>query len=154
MTDLERILKLLGESLKTMAKGVNAIADHVDQIAKSQGKKAVKPKAAAQKAPKPKPKPKKKPAAQKAPIKKAPLKETVKKAPEKKAPAKPAAKRGKPASASATVLDIINNSTEPLNTAAIVEKTGYDTRKVQNIVFNLKKAGKIKSAGRGLYGKK
>ena len=151
MRDLEKVLNLLGKSLKTMSQGINAIAEQVDEIAevgKSEEKEGARPAAGVPEVPKPKTKP-----AKTKPAPKAAKPKAKKKPAAKKAPAKPAAKKGKPASASATVLDIINNSPEPLNNAAIMEKTGYDKRKVQNILFNLKKAGKIKSAGRGLYGK-
>jgi hypothetical protein len=32
-----------------------------------------------------------------------------------------------------------------------MEKTGFDQKKTYNIVYKLKKQGKIKSAGKGVY---
>ena len=72
----------------------------------------------------------------------------------RKAPAKPkktAAKKPVQKSASDTVLGVIKRSKKGVNTAIIMEKTGYERKKVSNIVHRLKKQGKIKSAGRGIY---
>ena len=72
----------------------------------------------------------------------------------RKAPAKPkkaAAKKEKQVTAEDTVLGVIKRSKKGVGTSAIMEKTGYARKKVSNIVFKLKKQGKIKSAGRGVY---
>ena len=75
--------------------------------------------------------------------------------PARKAPAKPkkkaVPKKEKPATAVDTVLGIINRSKKGVDTDTLVEKTGYDKKKVANLVYKLKKQGKIKSEGKGVY---
>ena len=50
-----------------------------------------------------------------------------------------------------TVLGIIKRSKKGIATAALMEKTGYNQKKVTNIVFKLRKQGKIKNEGKGVY---
>ena len=73
---------------------------------------------------------------------------TTKKAPVKKAPAK----KG-PAKPTATdqVLKIINRSKKGVDTAALVKKTGFNQKKVTNILQRTFKQGKIKRVGKGVY---
>lgn len=78
-------------------------------------------------------------------LEKAKLKATKPKA-VKKAPAKRSV-----ATAADTVLGVIKRSKKGVDTATLMQKTGYDKKKVYNIVFKLKKQGKIKSEGKGLY---
>ena len=68
----------------------------------------------------------------------------------KKSVAKKAAPK-KPITAAETVLKIIRRSKKGVSPATISEKTGFAPKKVHNIVFKLKKQGKIRSVGRGLY---
>jgi hypothetical protein len=76
----------------------------------------------------------------------------VKKAPAKKAaPKKVAPKKAKPATAVDTVLAIINRSKKGVGMAALMEKTGYNQKKIANLVFKLRKQGKIKSVAKGVY---
>ncbi len=53
--------------------------------------------------------------------------------------------------ASETVLDLIKSSGDGANYAHMVESTGYDKKKLANILFNLKKQGKIRSVSKGVY---
>ena len=71
----------------------------------------------------------------------------VKKAPAKKSTVRTAAKT----SAADTVLGIIKKSKKGIDTGTLMQKTGYDKKKIYNIVFKLKKLSKIKSAEKGLY---
>jgi hypothetical protein len=73
---------------------------------------------------------------------------TIKKAPVKKAPAKK-----KPAKLTATdqVLGIINGSKNGVNTATLMTKTGFNQKKVTNILQRTYKQGKIKRVGKGVY---
>ena len=57
----------------------------------------------------------------------------------------------KPATAVDTVLKIINRSKKGVSPSTLMEKTGFAPQKVHNIVYKLKKEGKIKSVGRGRY---
>ena len=73
---------------------------------------------------------------------------TIKKAPAKKAPAKK-----KPAKLTATdkVLKIIKGSKRGVNTATLMKKTGFNQKKVTNILQRTYKQGKIKRVGKGIY---
>ena len=134
MKEVQSLLKIVSDGLKTLAQKVEAIAEKVDDVAgaKSPAKRAVKTKPpAAKKTVKAK---KAAPAAEK---KAAPA--TIKKA-DTKAP-----------TAADKVLAIIDSAKQGVNTAAIKEKTGFDQKKVANIIFKLKKQGKIKTAEKGVY---
>jgi len=60
-------------------------------------------------------------------------------------------KKAKPTTASDTVLAIINRYKKGVGTKALMEKTGYNQKKIFNLVFKLKKQGKIKSVDKGVY---
>ena len=123
MKELDVFLKTVVDGMKVMAQGVESLAEKLDGIAKARLDEKAKAKPA-RKAPKPK-------------------KKVVKAV--KKAVAK------KPATAIDTVLKIISRSRKGIGPAAIVKKTRFAPQKVHNIIYNLKKQGKIKSVGRGLY---
>ena len=78
---------------------------------------------------------------------------TVKKAPTKKAPAKKAIARKKVPQATATdkILRIIKRSKKGVDVLTLKKKTGFDDKKVRNIIFRASKEGKIKKSGRGIY---
>ena len=70
----------------------------------------------------------------------------------KKAPVKkPAAKKPEKLSAIDTVLGVIIGSKKGIDTAALMKKTGFNEKKIQNNVFKLKKQGKIKADKKGVY---
>ena len=76
----------------------------------------------------------------------------VKAKPIKKVAAKkPVVKEVTKVTAADTVLRIINRYKKGVGTATLVEKTGYNKKKVANIVFKLKKQGKITSVRMGVY---
>ena len=140
----------LKKQLQQVSKEIKALSKKVDKLVAAAGK-AAKPKKAA---------PKKAAAKKKAPAKKAVAKKTVAKkaAPKKKAPAKKAAPKKKAPAKKATkvtaadaVLKVINRSKKGVNTAALMKKTGFDNKKVANIIFKLKKQGKISNPEKGLY---
>ena len=54
-------------------------------------------------------------------------------------------------SAAATVLAIIKRSRKGVDVATLKNKTGFEGRKISNIVQRFKREGKIKSGGRGIY---
>ena len=54
-------------------------------------------------------------------------------------------------SAAATVLAIIKRSRKGVDVATLKNKAELEGRTVNNIIFRLKKEGKIKSSGRGIY---
>lgn len=127
MKDLDEIIKTVAEGLKIMAQGAEVLAEKLEIIAKSRMDEKAKRKAK--------------------PARKAPAKpeKRVKKAPAKKVAAK------KPITAVDTVLKIINRSKKGVDTPTLMKKTGFNEKKIHNIVYKLKKQGKVKSAGRGVY---
>ena len=86
----------------------------------------------------------------KMPTKKAPEKKT-KKAVAKKTVAKKTAPKKTQATATDIVLAIVNRSKKGVDSANIMKKTGFDKKKVANIVFRLRKKGKIKNVKEGVY---
>lgn len=53
--------------------------------------------------------------------------------------------------ASDTVQDIVKRTRNGVGFADIQAKTGYDEKKLRNIIFRLNKLGRIKRISRGLY---
>ena len=78
---------------------------------------------------------------------------TKRKAKKKSPRAKAVAVEGKARKATATssVSDIIMNSRKGVSTAQIKDRTGFDEKKIWNIINRLKKQGKIKSQKKGHY---
>ncbi len=77
-------------------------------------------------------------------------KKTRAKAPKKAARAKSPVKRTK-VTASDAVLGIIKKSRKGVDTATLKKRTGFQDKKIWNIINRLKKQGKIKSARKGIY---
>jgi hypothetical protein len=50
-----------------------------------------------------------------------------------------------------TVLDTIKHSKQGIDFAEIQTKTGFEEKKIRNIIFRLNKTGKIKRKSRGVY---
>ena len=127
MKEFDVALKAVAEGLRTIAQGMEKIAEKLeDNFPKGKAKAKPARKAAAK----------------------------PKKAPAKKTSAKKAVKTKKqPATAADAVLAIINRSKKGVNNATLTEKTGFDNKKIANIVFKLRKQGKVKSVARGVYTK-
>ena len=121
MNNLKKNLQLVNKELKALAKKVDGIIIAIDKLEKPKATK----------------KPKVKPVKAK----------TVKKTPIIKA----AVKKAAPATAVDTVLAIINRSKKGVGTAILMGKTGYNQKKIANLVFKLRKQGKIKSVAKGVY---
>jgi len=126
MKELQSVLNIVSDGLKTLAKGVEAIAEKVDEVATSQGlteQKSKKSSAA-----------------------------TVK----MKTAGKPARKTAKkkaagPATDTDRVLTIIGRYKKGASTAVITQKTGFSQKKIANIIYRLRKQQKIKSVDKGVY---
>ena len=84
----------------------------------------------------------------KATVAKAPKAKAVKATPAKKAPAK---KKTVQVTATDQVLKIINRLKKGADTATLMKKTGFDQKKVRNILNRTFKQGKIKRADKGIY---
>mgnify|MGYP000222883965 FL=1 len=84
-------------------------------------------------------------------VKAQPVKKAKKAKPAKKAPKAPAKKEAIQITATDQVLNIIKGSKKGVDTATLVKETGFDQKKVRNIVFRTMKQGKIKRADKGIY---
>ncbi len=88
---------------------------------------------------------------EKAKVTKASKAKSVKAKPAKKAPKAPAKKKTVKATATDQVLNIINKLKRGVDTATLMKKTGFNQKKVTNILQRTYKQGKIKRADRGVY---
>ena len=129
-------MKKLKKDLEAILRALNGLAQKVERLQEKIGEET-----------KPKKKPKAKAVKAKA-VKKAPVKKVAAK---KAAPKKAPVKKAKPATAVDTVLAIIRRSKKGVGMAALMEKTGYNQKKIANLVFKLRKQGKIKSVDKGVY---
>jgi len=68
-----------------------------------------------------------------------------------RAKALPKAKKPKKVSDSDAVLAIIKRFKKGVDGATLRKKTGFEGRKIRDIVYRLKKRGKIKVVGKGIY---
>ena len=141
-------MAILKKDLQAVKKDIKALEKKLEKLLKAYEPMPKVKKAAKKKTVK-KAKPVKKAAAKKAPAKKA----RAKKAPAKKAPAKKAVARKKTAQVTATdkILRIVKQSKKGVDVPTLKKKTGFDDKKVRNIVFRASKEGKIKKSGRGIY---
>ena len=119
---LKQDLKSLQKEIKTLEKKMNKLAMTIEKREKPEAAK--KPKTKSIKA---------KPA-------------TI--AAAKKAPAK---MKSAKLTAADQVIRIINRSKEGVDSATLVQKTGFNSKKIQNILFRKHKQGKIKRVGQGVY---
>jgi predicted transcriptional regulator of viral defense system len=75
----------------------------------------------------------------------------VKAQPAKKTPKAPAKKKAAKVTATDQVLKIIKRSKKGVDTATLIKKTGFDQKKIRNILQRTFNQGKIKRAGKGIY---
>ena len=125
MADTGKTLKAIAESLKALSKEINSIATQVGKATKPQAKKTAKVK----------------------PV----IKAARAKAPKKSTPKIPAPSSKGNVSNVDKVFEAIKNADGGINNASIIEKTGLAQKQVANVVFKLKKQGKIKTVGRGVF---
>ena len=125
MTILKKDLMSLKKEFKTVEKKMEMLLKAVEKVGnvpKAAAKKAVTTKIVKTKA-----------------IKKAPANKVV-------------TKKAKPqATATEQILGIIKRFKKGVDVPTLKEKTGFDDKKVRNIVFRASKEGKIKKFGRGIY---
>jgi hypothetical protein len=78
---------------------------------------------------------------------------SVKAKPTKKAPAKkaPAKKKATRLTATDQVLKILKGRKRGVDASTLVKKTGFDLKKIRNILHRNYKLGKIKRVGKGIY---
>ncbi len=130
MKELNVFLKTVVDGMKVMAQGVESLAEKLDGIAKARLDEKAKTKPARKAQAKPK-------------------KKVAKKAVKKAVTKKPVAK--KPATVAKTVLKTINRSKKGIGVAALSEKTGFAPNRIHDVVYKLKKEGKVKAVSRGVY---
>jgi len=126
----------LKKDLEAILKALNGLAQKVEKLQEQIGEETKPTKKSKAKAVKKK-------AVEKTPIKKIAAK--------KAAPKKAVRKKAKPVTAADTVLAIIKRYKKGVGNAALMEKTGYNQKKIANLVFKLRKQGKIKSVDKGVY---
>jgi hypothetical protein len=130
------------KELTALQKDIKAIGKKLERLLKAVEKSETKPTRAS------KAKPVKAKTAKKAPSKKAVKAKTAKKAPKEKAPAKQKATK---ITATDQVLNIINASEKGVDAPSLMKETGFNQKKVTNILHRSFKAGKIKRADKGIY---
>ncbi len=133
MKNQKKNLQTINKEIKALSKKVDRMLVAVGKLEKVKTAKAKPVKKTVTKA-----KPVKKVAAKKAPVKKVAVK-------------KPAAKKPVIITAADTVFGFIKRYKKGVNVSTLMEKTGFNKRKIYDNVKVLKKQGKIKSAGIGIY---
>ncbi len=133
MKNLKKNLQAVNREIKALSKKVDRMIVTIGKLEKPKVVKAKPVKKTATKA-----KPVKKAAAQKAPVKKVAVK-------------KPAAKKPVKLTAADTVFGFIKRYRKGVDVSTLMEKTGFNRRKIYDNAKVLKKRGKIKSVGTGVY---
>ena len=137
-TKLKNLISCNSMTFKLLAEGIESLIEQMNKIEKPQATKEPKAKPARSKHKIPK----------KAPVTKTPVEGKALKAKPMK---KTVAKKAKKITAIDTVLAIIKRSRKGVDTVALRKKTGFQGRKIRDIIYRLKKQGKIKGLGKGLY---
>ena len=125
-------MTILQKDLLSLRKEFKAVEKKLEMLLKAVAKSGKAPKAAA---------------------KKAVTRKIVKTKIIKKAPAKKEAVKKTTLQATATeqILGIIKRFKKGVDVPTLKKKTGFDDKKVRNIVFRASKEGKINKSGRGIY---
>lgn len=132
MNEIGDALATLSAGLKTLAEGINVISKQVNQMELDQATSSAKNNS------------------KRTTIKLSSKNQTTSRVQNKKNGGRPN-NTEPPKTASDTVYELIKNSDNGVNYAKVVERTGYNKKKIANIFFNLKKKGKIKSVSKGVY---
>jgi len=134
MKEMEMFLKTVSDGLKILAQGVKVIADKLESFAEQSGGDAAR-----------------------SPVRPVPVRETGDAPPAKRGPRKaekePGSQGTKGATASDRVYAAISRETGPVGIDLLAEKTGFDKKKLYNVLLRLKKQGKIENVNRGVYRK-
>lgn len=121
MKKLNKDLRAVTRELKALTRKTEQMAKKVDKLEKAQAAGKRKPKAKAK---------------------------TTKKAPAKK---KGAVKKTAALTATDQAVKIIKRSKKGVDVPTLKKKTGFEDKKIRNILNRASKQGKIKRAGRGIY---
>ena len=125
-------MAILKKDLLSLRKEFKAVEKKMEMLLKAVEKSGKAPKAAAKKAV----------------TRKIVKAKTIKKAPAAKVTAK---KTTLQATATEQILGIIKRFKKGIDVSTLKKKTGFDDKKIRNIVFRASKEGKIKKSGRGVY---
>ena len=131
--NLKKNLQAVNREIKALSKKVDQMIVAVEKLGKPKVVKAKPVKKTVAKV-----KPVSKVAAKKAPVKKVAVK-------------KPAAKKPVKLTAADTVFGFIKRYRKGVDVSTLMKKTGFNKRKIYDNVKILKKQGKIKTAGKGVY---
>ena len=134
MRELEPFFKTVGEGLRALAQGVNAIADKLEGLTDVRDEQRSKPGT--------KHKPDRGAKA-----------ETPKAKTARKSAKKTIRKGIKGTAAYDVVYEIFKSAKGPVDIAMLAEKTGFEKKKLHNILYRLKSQGKIRSVSQGVYSK-
>ena len=133
----KKVLETIQTGLKVLSSQTEKLMQLVENLEKEEAQAAKKQEQTGT-AKKPEKKPKKKPETKAAKKARTPKADQARaKAPQK--------------TATDQVIEIIQNANRPLNVADLSEMTGFEQKKVQNIVSKAARQGRINRAGRGLY---
>jgi hypothetical protein len=134
MKELETFFKTVGEGLRTLAQGVNSIADKLEGLNDTRNGQKPKPD-----------------------IKDTPDREVKAETPKAKKAgddAKKTTPRGKNGTAASDIVyGVFDSAIGPVDMGVLVEKTGFERKKLYNILYRLKSQGKVRSVGKGVYSK-
>ena len=125
MKKLKQDLKAVNKELKALVKKTENLMKAVDRIEKAQAVKSKK--ASPKKAIKPKA------------VKKVAAQNT------------PATKKASKLTDTDKFLNIIKRSKKGVSTQTLIKKTGFEAKKIRNMIFRATKMGKVKSVSRGVY---
>ena len=125
MKNLKKNLETINKELKALVKKTESLMKAVDKIEKAKVTKVVSK-----------------------PARKAAVKPTSS---AKKTIAKKPVKKAEQPTAYDTFLGFINKSKKGLSVEQLKSKTGFNNKKIANLVYKAKKKGEIKSAGSGVY---
>ena len=128
-------MKNLKKDLNTVSRELNALVKKTEKLMKAM-EKAEKAQAPISKTTK------------KAPAKKIPKAKTVKKTVAKKSPVKKGAAK---ITDTDKLINIIKRTKNGVSAQVLAKKTGFNAKKVANIIFRTAKQGKIKRKGKGIY---
>ncbi len=134
MRELETFFKTVSDGLRALAQGVDAIAKKLEGLADVRNGQRYKPVT--------KYKPDRKAKAE------TPKAKTAGERAKKTTP-----QGKKRTAASDIVYEIFNSAKGPVDFAILVEKTGFEKKKLHNILYRLKSQGKIRSVSQGVYSK-
>ncbi len=126
MKQLKKDLQAISNILKQLTKKIETIAKNLGNLEKAKPAKRAKAKA----------------------VRKVKAKTTRKAKPKVRAKV---VKKTTKVSASGTVLTLVRRSRKGIDVATLREKSGLEGRKINDIVHRLKREGKIKATGRGIY---